>query len=93
MQDYSNQKFCQSCAMPLGDDPQMYGSNADGSKNDEFCCYCYEDGKYTHDCTMEQMIDICVPHMVKGNPDLTQEQAREMMKQYLPMLRRWKGRE
>ena len=31
MNDFENQKFCQSCAMPLMDDG-LYGTNADGTK-------------------------------------------------------------
>ena len=32
-------KFCQSCGMPLTD--EVLGTNADGSKNEEYCMYCY----------------------------------------------------
>ena len=32
-------KFCQSCGMPLND--QVLGTNDDGSKNEEYCMYCY----------------------------------------------------
>ena len=39
-------KFCQSCGMPLTDD--VLGTNADGSKNEEYCMYCYKDGKFLH---------------------------------------------
>ena len=35
-------KFCQSCGMPLT--PEILGTNADGSKNEEYCIYCYKDG-------------------------------------------------
>ena len=47
-------KFCQSCGMPLND--HVLGTNADGSKNEEYCMYCYRDGKFLQDCTMEEMI-------------------------------------
>ena len=30
-------KFCQSCGMPLTND--VLGTNADGSKNEEYCMY------------------------------------------------------
>jgi len=46
-------KFCQSCGMPLT--PEILGSNADGSKNEEYCIYCYKDGALTGDFNMEQM--------------------------------------
>jgi hypothetical protein len=47
-------KFCQSCGMPLND--HVLGTNADGSKNEDYCMYCYKDGKFLQDCTMEEMI-------------------------------------
>ena len=34
-------KFCQSCGMPLQAEDQ-WGTNADGSLNEEYCCYCYQ---------------------------------------------------
>ena len=37
-------KFCQSCGMPLTD--EVLGTNADGSKNEDYCMYCYKDGKF-----------------------------------------------
>ena len=46
--------FCQSCGMPLTD--EILGTNADGSKNEDYCIYCYRDGKFLQDCTMEEMI-------------------------------------
>ena len=38
----NEQKFCQSCGMPLTN--EILGSNADGTKNEEYCIYCYKDG-------------------------------------------------
>jgi len=34
------QKFCQSCGMPLTE--EVLGTNADGSKNKDYCMYCYK---------------------------------------------------
>ena len=45
------QKFCQSCGMPLN--PEVLGTEKDGSKNEEYCTYCYADGHFTVECTME----------------------------------------
>ena len=50
-------KFCQSCGMPLTD--EVLGTNADGSKNEDYCMYCYKDGKFLQDCTMDEMIEHC----------------------------------
>lgn len=43
------QKFCQSCGMPLTE--EILGTNADGIKNEDYCIYCYKDGD-----------DACLPH-------------------------------
>ena len=40
--------------MPLTN--EILGTNADGSKNENYCIYCYKDGKFTQDCTMDEMI-------------------------------------
>ncbi|MFR4979492.1 MAG: zinc ribbon domain-containing protein, partial [Butyricicoccus sp.] len=52
-------KFCQSCRMPLS--PYMYGTEADGSKNPDYCIRCYANGAFTSDCTMEEMLVSCIP--------------------------------
>lgn len=52
-------KFCQSCGMPMTADEQ-FGRNVDGSRNEEYCSYCYRDGVFTEDCTMNEMIDHCL---------------------------------
>ena len=79
--------LCQSCAMPLTE--ENYGTNADGSANNEYCKWCYANGAFvTPEMTMSEMIDICIPHMVEQG--MTEEQARQIMEQTLPMLKRWK---
>ncbi len=85
-------KFCQSCGMPLND--QVLGTNADGSKNDDYCMYCYKDGKFLQDCTMDEMIEHCsqfVDEVNKNMPKpMTKDEYKQMMRQYFPMLKRWK---
>ena len=83
------QSFCQSCAMPLGDQADVYGTNADESKNEDYCIHCYQDGQFTSDVSMEQMIDVCVPHMVKANKEMSELVARDLMKTFFPTLKRW----
>jgi hypothetical protein len=84
-----NMIFCQSCGMPLGKD-EDFGTNADSSKNQDYCAYCYKDGKFTADMTMDSMIEFCVPYMVEGNEGMTEEQARKSMQEAFPKLKRWK---
>ena len=77
--------ICQCCGMPLEDD--IIGRNADGSLNEDYCKWCYADGTYTYR-DMDDLIDVCVKHMV--GDDFTEEQARAYMKQVLPTLDYWK---
>ena len=51
------QKFCQSCGMPLNNSNK--GTNADGNPNEDYCIYCYKEGKFTQDFNMSQMIEFC----------------------------------
>ena len=86
-----SEAYCQSCGMPLGEDGEMRGSEADGSPSRDYCKYCYEKGRFLADCTMEEMIDFCTPMMVRANPELTPEQARAQMAQFFPSLLRWRN--
>ncbi|MCI8833817.1 MAG: transcriptional regulator [Ruminococcus sp.] len=85
-----NQKFCQSCGMPMGDTKELYGTNADGSKSEDYCKYCFENGAFTFQGTMEEMIEICIPPMVAANPQMKEEEARKGMQEWFPTLKRWK---
>ena len=52
--------MCQSCGMPMNQDPKGCGTNADGSLNSEYCSYCFKDGKFTWtDATAAQMTSFC----------------------------------
>ena len=52
----SENKYCQSCGMPMKKDPQKGGTNADGSKNLKYCSYCYQNGAFTQaDITVDEM--------------------------------------
>ena len=47
------QRFCQSYGMPLADVNDI-GTNADGSRNEDYCKYCYKNGQFTQQCTILQ---------------------------------------
>lgn len=85
-----NQNFCQCCGMPMGDTDELYGTNADGSKNGDYCSYCFENGAFTFQGTMEEMVEVCVPHMTEANPGMSAEEARKAMLAWFPTLKRWK---
>lgn len=79
------QLICQCCGMPLED--EIIGKDKDGMLNEDYCKWCYADGTYTYN-NMDDLIDVCVKHMV--NESFTEEQARAYMKQMLPQLDYWK---
>lgn len=75
---------CQSCGMPLSD--EFLARSADGGFNENYCKWCWADGEFLENCTMEEMVEICVPHMSAMEPDA----ARTCMRALLPTLERWK---
>ena len=81
------EKFCQSCGMPLSE--EIRGTEQDGSKNGSYCLYCYQNGDFTSDITLDEMIEECVPHMVAAHPEMSKEEARKQMKAFFPTLSRW----
>ena len=76
---------CQCCGMPLED--ELIGRNEDGTLNEDYCKWCYSDGEYTYS-DMDELIDVCIPHMVKEG--FSEEQARAYMREMLPKLDYWK---
>lgn len=85
-------KFCQSCGMPLTD--EILGTNADGSKNEEYCKWCFDKGAFLQDFTMDEMIDFCVKFLDQVNAasgaNYTEEEYRKQMQEFFPHLKRWK---
>ena len=51
---------------------------------------CYQNGAFTGEMTMEEMIDFCAPVMAQANAGMTEEQAKAQMYRFFPMLLRWK---
>ena len=77
---------CQSCGMPLSDD--FLAREGDGSLNEKYCKWCRANGEFLLDCTMEEMVEHCIPHMPLGQTD--PEACRTYMRSLLPTLERWK---
>ena len=81
--------YCQRCAMQM-EKPEDFGNNADGSKNEEYCCYCYENGAFCYpEATMEEVIESCIEHVV---PDIFPDEAaaRKVLTEHFPTLKCWK---
>lgn len=77
--------FCQCCGMPLEDDSAI-SREKDGAFNEEYCKWCYADGKFAY-ASMDQLIDFLVSHF--SSEAFPPEQARAYYKEALPKLRHW----
>ena len=85
-----NMIHCQSCGMPMTEE-NLFGKNADGSKNEDYCCYCYPNGAFENpNETMEEMIEACIPYMVEAGVCPDNDSARTLLTEFLPTLKRWK---
>lgn len=80
--------ICQCCGMPLDD--SVTSKEPDGTFNEEYCKWCYTDGKFTYS-SMEELISFCAEHM--ANENFTSEQVRAHMTDMLPKLNYWKESE
>lgn len=79
--------ICQSCGMPMSND-ELKGTNTDGSKNNKYCTYCYQNGNFSApNVSMQEMIDTCIPFMVQEGLD--EESARKHLNELFPKLKRW----
>ena len=79
--------ICQSCAMPM-ENESLYGTNADGSVNSDYCKYCYKDGEFLQKVTMDEYIEMMVPFA--SQEGMSGDQMREYCKSVYPTLKRWK---
>ena len=80
-------KICQSCAMPM-DDESLYGTNRDGSKNSDYCKYCYIDGVFKDNVSMDEYIEMMIPFAPQAG--MTGDQMRRFCEKVYPTLKRWK---
>ncbi|AKB85297.1 zinc ribbon domain-containing protein [Methanococcoides methylutens] len=89
MEQFEGKVFCQSCGMPLEKD-EDFGTNADGSKSNEYCNYCFRNGAFTQpDITLEEMIEQCSRAMDEYGI-MSLEEAKKLSQQNIPKLKRWK---
>ncbi len=82
-----NKQFCQSCSMPL-DKEELLGTEKDGSKNQEYCSYCYQNGAFiSPNMTLDEMKLLVKEQMEKRKID---QRIINMAVNSLPFLKRWK---
>ncbi len=80
--------YCESCGMYLT--PDDCGTDASGKKTEHYCKWCYEQGEYTYETTMEAMIEDCAPRLAE-NTGMTLDEAVSLMGAVLPQLERWRA--
>nr|WP_317440486.1 zinc ribbon domain-containing protein [uncultured Collinsella sp.] len=80
--------YCQSCGM-MFTGPDQHGREADGTETEDFCRWCYDQGAYTYETTMEEMIEDCAPRMAK-HMDWSVDECASLLGAILPTLRRWR---
>ncbi len=70
--------------------PNHFGTELDGTKNQDFCCFCYKHGKFVDEgITLDEKADKLIKMGVK-NFGMSQENAKKMAYDTLPKLKRWK---
>lgn len=80
--------ICQSCSMPMATE-EMKGNNKDGTKNEEYCIYCYPNGDFNKpDETFEEMLETCIPFYTKET-GMSVEEAKVELTAKLKPLKRW----
>ena len=77
--------ICQCCGMKLDD--SIMSREKDGSINQDYCQWCYTDGKFTYS-NIEDLISFCEEHLSSEN--WSKESVREYMTSLLPTLKHWK---
>jgi hypothetical protein len=81
--------ICQSCARPLIREDD-YGTNADGTRNKEYCSTCFAEGAFTRpDITLEEMIDLVMGQII-NRTGMPRSRAEEITRSVLPFLKRWR---
>lgn len=71
--------------MPLDD--SSISKETDGTFNEDYCKWCYSDGKFIY-TSLEELVEFLVGHT--SNENWSPEQARAYYEEQLPKLNHWK---
>ena len=88
-------KICQSCSMPMTVS-EHFGTNSNGSPSTDYCCFCFQNGNFTHNLSMNEAIVHSASYFDSGNIDgrtLTKDEY--VLKKHIqfPTLKRWNTHE
>ena len=82
-------KICQSCGMPITS-KDLFGTNKNGSLNSDYCKYCYLDGEFIDNVTMDEYINMCSEYSEQAG--MTNEEMKDFCTKLFPTLKRWQNR-
>lgn len=92
-EDSTSDPICQSCGMNMKT-AEDFGTNADGTRNEEYCHYCYQNGAFTRNVTMDEMLETNLKYLDHWNAEtgnnFTPNEARPILREFLSTLNRWK---
>lgn len=85
--------LCQSCGAALTRERDR-GTESDGSPAADYCAFCYQNGRFTQDLTIEEIIEHNLAGLESWNREnglkLSIEEARGQLREFLPTLKRWR---
>lgn len=82
------ENICQSCSMPIMKEEQ-FGTNKDGSKNQDYCIYCYKDGEFIDKVTMKEYIEMY--SKFGSQAGMSDVEMKKHCEEVFPILKRWKS--
>lgn len=89
-----NERYCQSCGIPLDINNGELSAMFYNPKNNGYCLCCWESEEYKADRTMPEMVEIWIANTNWYNnyvgTDFTPEELRQVFMERLPTLNRWK---
>ena len=89
-EEHMSRVHCQSCGMPMNT-PEDFGTGADGSPCADYCCHCRQNGEFTDNgTTLAEAIEGNIPFIIEAGEAKTEEEARAMLQEFMPTLKRWK---
>ena len=83
-------KICQSCGIPLQQDPKSGGTNSDGTISTRYCGYCFEGGIFRQPNWNAQRMQAFAKEKMKerGIPGF----IAVLFTRGIPKLERWKNK-
>jgi hypothetical protein len=69
--------------------PEDFGTEEDGGRCNDYCTYCYKNGAFLEDVTMEEMISLCADRIECWELDVIRDDIVAGMYGVFPTLKRW----